>query len=259
MGKINTITIKTLCCASALLATSIRATPPCDDVTKAEGCIDLSGGGTGMFTLAASYDAGTGGKSGSLKYIDTANNFQVTSSTVQDISYLDANVRGFIFQVAAADYNEVRVFVSDWGSAGDQFEIQLLQNGTIIYDEHNTLSSDCTGAGINGVVIASNCNDCDCPTPTPNPNPNPNPHPKPPPHYDHCWHHLNGKHGPCPTSCPKPPVKGDKGGKNNRKGNNGVGNGVDPQPPGNPPINDGPGTSPGNPGNRGGAGPNKQK
>jgi len=36
------------------------------------------------------------------------------------------------------------------------------------------------------------------------------------------------------------------------KGNNGVGNGVDPQPPGNPPVNDGPGTGPGNPGNRGG-------
>lgn len=36
------------------------------------------------------------------------------------------------------------------------------------------------------------------------------------------------------------------------KGNNGVGNGVDPQPPGNPPVNDGPGTSPGNPGNQGG-------
>ena len=31
-------------------------------------------------------------------------------------------------------------------------------------------------------------------------------------------------------------------------GNNGVGNGIDPQPPGNPPINDGPGTSPGSPG-----------
>jgi hypothetical protein len=31
-------------------------------------------------------------------------------------------------------------------------------------------------------------------------------------------------------------------------GNNGVGNGSDPQPPGNPPINDGPGTGPGNPG-----------
>jgi hypothetical protein len=35
------------------------------------------------------------------------------------------------------------------------------------------------------------------------------------------------------------------------KGNNGVGNGEDPQPPGNPPINDGPGTGPGNPGNKG--------
>jgi len=34
------------------------------------------------------------------------------------------------------------------------------------------------------------------------------------------------------------------------KGNNGVGNGLDPQPPGNPPINDGPGTSPGHPGNQ---------
>ena len=33
-------------------------------------------------------------------------------------------------------------------------------------------------------------------------------------------------------------------------GNNGVGNGLDPQPPGNPPMNDGPGTGPGNPGNR---------
>lgn len=35
-------------------------------------------------------------------------------------------------------------------------------------------------------------------------------------------------------------------------GDNGVGNGIDPQPRGNPPINDGPGTGPGNPGNQGG-------
>jgi len=38
-----------------------------------------------------------------------------------------------------------------------------------------------------------------------------------------------------------------------RLGNNGVGNGLDPQPPGNPPPNDLLGTSPGNPGNN----PNK--
>jgi hypothetical protein len=34
------------------------------------------------------------------------------------------------------------------------------------------------------------------------------------------------------------------------KGNNGVGNGLDPQPPGNPPFNDPPGSGPGAPGNR---------
>ena len=39
-------------------------------------------------------------------------------------------------------------------------------------------------------------------------------------------------------------------------GNNGVGNGLDDQPPGNPPVNDGEGTGPGDPGNKGGA--NKQ-
>jgi len=33
------------------------------------------------------------------------------------------------------------------------------------------------------------------------------------------------------------------------KGNNGVGNGLDPQPPGNPPYNDPPGSGPGDPGN----------
>jgi hypothetical protein len=40
-------------------------------------------------------------------------------------------------------------------------------------------------------------------------------------------------------------------GNNHRRGNNGVGNGCDPQPPGNPPVNDECGTTwPGNPGNR---------
>lgn len=38
---------------------------------------------------------------------------------------------------------------------------------------------------------------------------------------------------------------------NHIKGNNGVGNGDDPQPPGNPKMNDGPGTGPGNPGSNG--------
>jgi hypothetical protein len=53
------------------------------------------------------------------------------------------------------------------------------------------------------------------------------------------------------TTMNSPAIAQSPGGKEH--GNNGVGNGLDPQPPGNPPINDGPGTGPGNPGNRGGA------
>ncbi|HKT77660.1 MAG TPA: hypothetical protein VJQ78_13060 [Sphingobium sp.] len=47
-------------------------------------------------------------------------------------------------------------------------------------------------------------------------------------------------------------AKSGGGGGGGPKGNNGVGNGPDPQPPGNPKINDAPGTGPGHPGNRGG-------
>ena len=52
------------------------------------------------------------------------------------------------------------------------------------------------------------------------------------------------------------PVTTSPGNSGNRGGGpqNGTGNDVDPQPRGNPPINDGGGTSPGNQGNRGGGG-----
>lgn len=55
------------------------------------------------------------------------------------------------------------------------------------------------------------------------------------------------------TSLVSPAIAQTAGEPGNGKGNNGVGNGLDPAPPGNPPLNDGPGTSPGNPGNKGGA------
>ena len=48
----------------------------------------------------------------------------------------------------------------------------------------------------------------------------------------------------------KAPVKRAPGRRAPPKGNNGVGNGIDPQPPGEPPVNDGEGTGPGNPGNK---------
>ncbi len=55
------------------------------------------------------------------------------------------------------------------------------------------------------------------------------------------------------TSMNSDAVAKSGGGGGRIKGNNGVGNGPDPQPPGNPPVNDGAGTGPGSPGNRGGA------
>ena len=57
------------------------------------------------------------------------------------------------------------------------------------------------------------------------------------------------------TSMSSPAIAQSTGG-GGPKGNNGIGNGPDPQPPGNPPINDGDGTGPGNPGNKHGSGPN---
>jgi len=63
---------------------------------------------------------------------------------------------------------------------------------------------------------------------------------------------------PEPTSEPKPNPR-DEAGKNRPKGNNGVGNGEDPQPPGDPRINDGEGTGPGNPGNKKGGGSSQRK
>jgi hypothetical protein len=45
-------------------------------------------------------------------------------------------------------------------------------------------------------------------------------------------------------------IRPEEQGPARSQGNNGVGNGLDPQPPGNPPVNDGPGTAPGSPGNQ---------
>lgn len=59
-------------------------------------------------------------------------------------------------------------------------------------------------------------------------------------------HHPKGE--ACHCSCGHE----KDGGKPKGKGNNGVGNGEDPQPPGKPPVNDGPGSKPGAPGNKGG-------
>ena len=53
------------------------------------------------------------------------------------------------------------------------------------------------------------------------------------------------------TSMSSKAIAKSGGGHRGPGGNNGVGNGPDAQPRGNPPMNDGPTAGPGNPGNRG--------
>jgi len=62
--------------------------------------------------------------------------------------------------------------------------------------------------------------------------------------------YAEGHLDPCRDGCEEPEKPGKPEKPEKEKGNNGVGNGIDPQPPGNPPVNDGPGTGPGNPGNK---------
>jgi len=58
------------------------------------------------------------------------------------------------------------------------------------------------------------------------------------------------------TSMSSPAIARSTGGPPSVHGNNGLGNGYDPQPPGNPPVNDGWESGPGHPGNNGGGGGN---
>jgi len=214
------------CVAAALLDTaSILAWPACDETTGGSGCIDLAGGGSGQFQLGASWDVDTQTQSGTLHYVDAQAGIDISSSAMTDYSVIDTGARGFIFEASGAGYNEVRVFIADFGDSGDQFEIQLLQDGTIVYDEFGDLSAACGG----GITITSACDNNNPPPPLTTGGGKPPCHPGHPDHPQHPSH------------------------PNHIHGNNGVGNGIDPQPPGNPPINDGPGTGPGHPGNRGGA------
>lgn len=87
-----------------------------------------------------------------------------------------------------------------------------------------------------------------CPTPTPCPLAHLKDHTCPP-----CTRkHADDVPAPVPTPAPTPipPPKENEGDDGKSKGNNGVGNGVDPAPPGNPKENDGEGSAPGNPGNK---------
>lgn len=212
------------CCAAAALfaVSNVFASPSGDETSSGAGCIATPNGGSGEFNYTASFTYATHETSGAITYSDAANGVNVSSTELVDYAD-DANWRGFVYVADGSQgYDEIRVFTVDNGDSGDTFEIQVLSNGWIVYQAGGEVG------------------DCAEPEPEPIPEPEPNPHPEHPEHPDHPAHPDNGNNG-------------NHYGQTRPHGNNGVGNGEDPQPPGNPPINDGPGTGPGNPGNRGGA------
>jgi hypothetical protein len=203
------MTLAALCSAVLFSTPTVLATPPANEETTAEGCIDVVNDlgevvGSGEFTLKATFTLEGKLISGTFTYVDAASGISISSSAIWDYAYMDPNDRGFGFVLSGGPYSEAQLFVTDNGDTGDTLAIHLIDSSGVVYEQGGALKAECGG----GVVIS-----------------------EPPPE--------------------EPPT--EERPHDRRKGNNGVGNGIDPQPPGNPPINDGPGTGPGNPGNRGGA------
>lgn len=130
------------------------ATPPCDDHTGGEGCIPAPNNSSAVFEFSADFDVQTSTESGNLKFVDAANNIAVETTTITDYSYIDLNVRGMIFKISGnADYDEARVFATDYGASGDELTLQLLQNGNLVYQAAGALQDACGG----GVDVVSLC------------------------------------------------------------------------------------------------------
>jgi hypothetical protein len=142
---------------TAMLASlNTFATPPCDDHTGGEGCIPASNNSSAVFEFSADFDVQTDTESGNLKFVDAANGIDLETSSIIDYSYIDLNVRGMIFKFDGnANYDEARVFATDYGSSGDELIVQLLQNGNLIYQAGGALQDECGG----GVDVVSLCNE----------------------------------------------------------------------------------------------------
>jgi hypothetical protein len=144
-------------CLAVLLLSSAPAWawPTTDECSAGKGCITTSSGGSGQFEYFIKWTVSTSTQKGTLSYVDSKANLHVSSSTATDYSVIGPYARAFAFAANGGFYNEVRIFVSDNGStaSSDSFEIQLLQNGNIVYQEGNALEDSCGG----GVSISGSC------------------------------------------------------------------------------------------------------
>lgn len=143
------------------------AWPSTDECTQGMGCITTTSGGEGDFSFYAQWYLQSQSYAGHLVYTDAQANISINTTVVTDYSsLLGPYARGFVFGASNPSYDEIRVIVSDNGTVAsdDSFEIQLLLNGNIVYQQGNALNDSCGG----GISIATSCS-------------NPPPQPTPPP------------------------------------------------------------------------------
>jgi hypothetical protein len=156
-------------CGLVTLATlpSALSWPSTDENTQGAGCITTTSGGEGDFSFYAQWNLQAQSYAGHLLYTDSQANVSIDTTVITDYSsLLGPYARGFVVGVSNPAYNEARVIVSDNGSVAsdDSFELQLLLNGNIVYQQGNALNDSC-GGGIS--IVAGS------PSPSPNPNPPP--------------------------------------------------------------------------------------
>ena len=140
------------------------ASPTADECTRGSGCI-LTACGTGRFDFVADFniDNPQAPYSGRLTYTDQCANVQISSTTLVDYAD-DANARAFAY--TGSGY-EARVFITDNGATGDEFEIQIHGTDGSFYSAKGTVTAECNSQ----IVISSGS--CGEPGPEPEPEPEP--------------------------------------------------------------------------------------
>ena len=143
----------TLLTAFSLVSTS--ASPTSDDCVEAAGCFATSGGGTAQFDVEAVFDVETHSSTGSLiTFTDALAGISVSSSLLTDYADPSTTARNLRFSINSTFADEARVILVDNGlTTSDTFEIQLLQNGNVVYQEGGPLLAACSG----GVIVSQDC------------------------------------------------------------------------------------------------------
>lgn len=140
---------------TTLCGSRLNASPTTDDCVQAAGCFQTSSGGQAHFDVTAVFDVETHSSTGSLiNFVDAAAGINVSSPLLTDYANPGLTSRNLRFTLNSTIADEARVLVEDNGAlTADRFEIQLLRNGNIVYQQGGNLLASCGG----GVVVSQNC------------------------------------------------------------------------------------------------------